>query len=427
MRLTRVFSRVRILSVLAISAATLMSVSGTAMAQPGGRGFGGGGGGGGPGGMLPAISTRQVDQFSKILGMTKDQKDQANALLEGYAQQAAAAQKTMRDASEKVRDEFRDGGDPAVWTKMRDQMTKFRDDRKKLDDGFMTDLKSVLTPQQLEKWPSVERAARRSATLRWGRISGERVDLVELAERQKYSESVMSQLTPILATYEDDLDRELVKRNEVYEGAMQNMMELFRNGDAAKAQEVVEKGREAGIRVRDVNRRYARQIEDTLPEDLKTTFATEFKKESFPDAYRKTYASRALDAAKGFKDLTPEQSEKLAELRATVDKEMDASSAKIATATEEAESKFNVQDMMQRGWRQEGPAADARKERRDLDRKALDSLKKILTEAQATRLPERDEAVDGGDGQGGPGGRGGPGRGGQGQDGAQPRQPRNRT
>lgn len=399
-------SRVRILSVFALTAATLLTTVGTAHAQPGGRGFGGGR----DGGMMPAINTRQVDQFAKILGMTKDQKDQAGALLEGYAQQAAAAQRAMREAGERVRDEFRDGGDPEVWTKMRDQMTKFRAERKELDDGFMNDLKSVLTPQQLEKWPSVERAARRSATLRWGRVSGERVDLIELVERQKFDDSVMASITPILATYEEDLDRELAKRNEVYEGAMQNMMEMFRNGDAARAQEMVEKGRQAGVRVRDVNRRYEKQILDVLPEEKRSTFTAEFKKESFPDAYRRTYASRAIEAAVGFKDLTPEQTEEISRLRTSFEKDVNTASAKIAAATEEAEANFNIQDMMQRGWRQEGPASDARRDKRELDRKTLDSLRKILNEEQAKRLPPRDE--EGEDGPARPG-RGGDGRGDQ--------------
>lgn len=360
--------------------------------------------------MLPAISSRQVDQFSKILGLTKEQKDLANALLEGYAQEAAAAQKVMRDAGEKAREEARESGDPGAWGRMGEQMTKFRDDRKKLDDGFMSDLKSVLTPQQAEKWPSVERSLRRASTLRWGRLSGERVDLIELTERQKYDEAVMAEVGVLLATYEEDLDRELVRRNEVYEGAMQKMMELFRNGDMAEAQAVVEKGREAGIRVRDVNRRYARQIEDVLPEDKKAPFEAEFKKESFPEAYRRTNSSTAIDAAMGFKDLTPEQSEKITQLKATFDREVSANSAKIASATEAAEADFKIENMMQGGWRQEGPGSDARRERRDLDRKTLESLKGILTEAQAAKLPERDQQEDD---------RGGPGRGQNRQNGQQ--------
>lgn len=401
----------RFLTALTVSVAALMATSATSLAQPGGgRGFGG------RDGMLPAINSRQVDHYSKLLNLSKDQKDSATALLEGYSQQAAIAGKAMREAGDKARQEFQDSGDPAVWNKVRDSMTKFRDDRKKLDDSFMNDFKSLLSPEQQQKWPAVERASRRDATLRWGRLSGERVDLVDLVEKLKLSADASAQINPVLAQYEEDLDRELVRRNEVYEGAMQKMMDLFRNGDMDEAQKVMEKGREAGLRVRDVNRKYARQIEDLLNEEQKTTFNTEFRKESFPDAYRPSYSQRAVDAAIAFKDLTSEQKDKLADLSKSVTKDMDTNSTKLAAATEESELKFNLRDMMGRGWRQEGPVADLRKDRRDLDRKALDSLKAILSPEQTARLPERDAEDNGPGGPGGPPrGRGGPG--GQGNNG----------
>jgi hypothetical protein len=121
--------------------------------------------------------------------------------LEGYAGQAAAAAKLMRDAGQKARDEFRETNDPAVFEKMQSSMTKFRDERKKLDDGFLNDLKAILTPEQTTKWPAVERTQRRDGTLRWGRLSGERVDLVELTDRQQLAAEARAQLNALLDQY----------------------------------------------------------------------------------------------------------------------------------------------------------------------------------------------------------------------------------
>jgi hypothetical protein len=70
--------------------------------------------------------------------------------------------------------------------------------------------------------------------------------------------------------------------------------------------------------------------------------------------------------------------------------------------------------MMARGWNQEGPLADLREERRDLERKLIDDIRKVLTDEQETRLPERSEEDGDGRGRwGGGGGGGGRGRGGQ--------------
>ncbi|MCX5689569.1 MAG: hypothetical protein NTV94_07250 [Planctomycetota bacterium] len=399
----------RSVAVLVISAATLLATAGSAWAQPGGgrRGFGGGG----PDGMLPQIGSRQVDKFSKLLAMTKDQKDAADALLEGYAGQAAAAAKLMRDAGQKAREEFQESNDPAVFEKMQSSMTKFRDDRKKLDESFMTDLKSILTPDQAAKWPAVERTQRRDSTLRWGRLSGERVDLVELTDRQELAADARSQMNPLLDQYEDELDRELVRRNEVYEGAMEKMMELRRSGDMEKMQDIVEKGREAGRRVRDVNRKYFRQLIDTMPQEKRAAFESGFNQESYPEVYRKSYSTRATDSAMAMADLSAEQKEQIATIRKRFDETFGPLQTKMVAATIETEDKFNIADMMNRGG-QDGPMSELREERRDLERKLLDDVKKVLSDDQQTRLPERTEEEMGGGRGGGPGGPGG--RGGQG-------------
>lgn len=404
----------RSVMVVAASVMTLLAAAGTAHAQPGGGRGGRGGGGGMMEGMLPQIGSRQVDKFAKILGLTSDQKEAAEALLEGYAGQAATAAKVMRDAGQRARDEFRETNDPAVFEKMQASATKFRDDRKKLDDTFMSDFKSILTPEQAAKWPQVERTYRRDSTLRWGRLSGERVDLVELTEQQHLASEVSTQVAPLLEQYQEDLDRELARRNEVYQGAMEKMMELRRSGDMQAMQDMVEKGREAGRRVRDVNRRYFRQVLEALPEDTRSAFEAAFNQQSYPDIYRKAYASRVSETALGMADLTPEQKEQLAAVSKRFDEALAPLQTKLVAATEESEAKFNIADMMARGWNQEGPLADLRQERRDLERKLIDDIRKVLTDDQETRLPERTEEEGNGRGWGGGGGGGGGrGRGGQ--------------
>jgi len=407
----------RSVMVVAASVLTLLAAAGTAHAQPGGRGGRGGGGGGMMEGMLPQIGSRQVDKFAKLLALTPDQKEAAEALLEGYSGQAATAAKVMRDAGQRARDEFRETNDPSVFEKMQSSATKFRDDRKKLDDTFLSDLKSILTPDQASKWPQVERTYRRDATLRWGRLSGERVDLVDLTEQQHLEAEASTQVSPLLEQYQEDLDRELTRRNEVYQGAMEKMMELRRSGDMQAMQDMVEKGREAGRRVRDVNRRYFRQVLEALPEDKRAAFEAAFNQQSYPDIYRKAYASRVSEAAMGMADLTPEQKEQLAAVAKRFEETLTPLQSKLVTATEESEAKFNIADMMARGWNQEGPLSDLREERRDLERKLIDDIRKVLTDDQETRLPERTEEEGDGRGRGwgggGGGGGGGRGRGGQ--------------
>jgi Spy/CpxP family protein refolding chaperone len=376
----------------------LAGLAGPAAAQPEGRGPGMMGGrlGGGFQDMAAPISARQKERYSEALGLTAEQKAAVDALFDGYAEQAREADEQMRAKMEAARNEFRETQDPAVWGKVGDSMAAFRETRKKLDQGFLQDFREVLTPDQAEKWPAVERTHRRDQTLRRGFLSGERVDLVDLVNDSDLPEDVRAALGPVMQEYEADLDRELIRRNDAYEKGFEKLRELREAGDMEGAQAVVEEGREAGVRVRDLNRRYARQIAAALPEDRRPAFEASFKQASFPDVYRPGVVGRSLGAAAGFEDLTAEQKDTITRLSDTYQRSAAALNDKIAAAIEEREQDFRVENMFSRGGANEGPGADLRRERRELDRSTLEALRKALTEEQAQKLPSGEREREGG-------------------------------
>lgn len=421
----------RVGGLIVAASVVVATVAPSALAQNGNRQPGGNGGtqpnrqGGGPGGggfggfggmgrdsMEPAFTSRQIDKYGQVLGLTPDQQAAVKQLYEGYAEEVRNASEKVRTKMDEVRSEFRDTQDPSVFSKMEDSMKSYRDARKKMDEGFTSDVKALLTPKQLEVWPTVERDQRRESGLRRGFISGERVDLVSLVDDLKPADTVKTALKPILEQYEQDLDRELVKRNQFQEKNMDKIGELMRNGDADAAQKLIQEGRESSIAVRDVNRSFAKQIAAALPDDQRAAFNDAFKKASFPDVYRQTQATSSLKAASGLPDLTADQKDALAHLTDTYDKSLSTVNDKLASAQEDMEMKFNVADMRARfgrgggggGGTQDNPQRDLRREKSDLDRTTIDSLRKILTDDQQAKLPKPDQNGRGG---GGPGGNNG--------------------
>lgn len=409
---------------LGVAGAVLLPVT-AAFAQPGGgggRGPGGFGGGGMGGGMMgqmmtPALSARDLDRVVASLGLNDEQKAAVKVLHEGFAEEMRTALENVRKQTETIRDEFRDTQDPEVFQKMRPIMEKARDARRKADEQFMNDVKAVLTPAQAEKWPSAERAMRRVTTVRRGLMSGERVDLIQVVDELKLDGESAASVKPILDAYEMDLDRELIQRNKQYEEGLDRMAQLRDAGDFEGIQEVIAKGREASVKVRDVNRRYARQIEGQLPEASREAFQAEFKRQSFPEVYRETNAARSLDAAVGFADLTPEQKDQVLAMRESYRRSLAATNDKLAAAIEENEMNFDVR-RMGRGQQDENPANDIRRDRRDLDRTTIEKLRAVLTDAQKERLPQAERGGPDGGGRGGQGQRR---RGGQGE--MEPRDP----
>jgi len=186
-----------LVTVSAIAAITAPIFTLEAFAQNGGGGRGGNGGGRGNDGggrgndgggrrmgggmsnmmMPPSISNQIVERMEKSLALTPDQAVAAKELHDGYNDQARAIQEKLREQMESIRQEFQDTQDPTVWEKAQKNADEARAARKALDETFMSDYKLLLTPEQTNQWPSVERGMRRDQGLRRGFISGERVDV----------------------------------------------------------------------------------------------------------------------------------------------------------------------------------------------------------------------------------------------------------
>jgi len=413
MRLLNLSSSPARLLIAGVCAAALLCTSTGALAQGGGgggmRGGGGGmgmmfgGGFGGGGGMETPVTKTEVERYAKLLAFTPEQSEAAKMLLEGldasFKPKADAARKLMED----TREEFRETRDPGVWQSMGEKMGKMREERAAAEKQFMEDVKSLLTPAQSAEWPRVERDRRRDRTMRQGLMSGERADLIRLVEQLKLSEEATKAVAPVLGTYETDLDLALVKRNELTEratGQATRLRDAFMGGDMTEVNKLFEELREASTKVRDTNRRYAKQIEGVLTGEEQTKFATEFRRESYPQIYRTTrHGTRVLDAAAAFElDATAKSS--LAALKAEYDQKGQTLAEQAEKAQDEQEETMTVQGMM--GMRDNDEMRKVRDARRELESKTIEQVKALLSLEQVAKLPERgSEAQNQGGDEGG--------------------------
>ncbi len=387
----------------------------TVFAQPGGGRGGPGGGGGGMRGMMgdmfsAPVAPKEIDLFTQVAGLTTEQKEAAKTLLEGYQAQFRAKSEKIQKEMDKVRQKAQESRDPAAWEGMRATMTTFRAERKEMEDQFFSDFKALLTPEQTERWPLIERAHRRSRTLGRGMISGERVDLLQIMESSKFPVEVQATVIPVLGEYEEALDRELILRNKAYDEVADAFSKATGADGFAKAQEFIQKGREASIRVREVNKRYARQVADMLPADSRPAFEDAVKRASYPEVYRPSLTAQQIAAVEQFTDLDAAQKDSLQALKDNYKRSLSTVNEKLAAAITEREEKWDPRQMGRggrpggggnngggrgngggNGGNNDDPAGALRRERRDLDDSTAASLKKILTPAQAERLPQEDE------------------------------------
>lgn len=391
----------------------------------GGGGFGGMFGGGGRGMMEASVSTEDMTKYGKMLNLTAAQNDAVKALHEAYVQEATTAAQKMRDEMDAIREEARD--DPSRMSEIGEMFTKFRTKRQAMETAFFSDVKATLTPEQQNVWPTVERTRRRETTMNRGLMSGERADLVKIVDGLKLSADAHKPTEQILDQYQIDLDRELILRNEQQEKMQGNMRDLFTGGgDQTKLQKMIEDGRAAAVKVRDVNKRYARQIEAVLPDDAtKAKFSEEVRRESFPNIYRgQSYASRVAESAGSIEGVSAEQKASITDIKERYTRDLAALNQKMETEYEKRESTITAAELMGRmggggggGQRGGGGMIDSeelntlRDQRRDLETSTVEKIQALLNEEQKAKLPQRGNGGGGG-GRGAGGDQGGGGAGG---------------
>ena len=433
-------SSFRVASAVVLVAAVGLALSATALAQPApqpgagssaqqpqrperGRGGGGGGGGGmgmfggmmgGGGGRGPSVSKADVERIGKALSMDKQQLEAATLLHEAYVSDYEAYAQDVRTKMEDLRREAREAQDPAAWQAMGQEMRKAAAKRTELEGKFLGEMKDVLNPAQAERWPGIERMRTRERTIGMGMLASERVDVVRQVESLKLDESKMKELQPVLEQYAAELDRELKARNTLYESAQGQAQEILTSGDTAKMTKMIEDARAAAIKVREVNRRYARQVELMLPDDKREIFAAAVKRESYPAVYREGRTVRAIKGVQEYTDLTAEQKQAITTIVETHARELAGLQSRMERAQDDRETSIKPDEVVasfmggggggggggrgmgrgMMGMLDTPELEELRTKRRELDTTTMDKVKALLTPEQKTRLEGEDNDSD---------------------------------
>jgi len=341
----------------------------------------------------PEVDSAELERYDEILDLSEGQEAVAEDLLVTYQREVEELREEIQAVAEAARAEWEETRDRSIWFDFRDAMEPFEQRKERLNEAFLDDLRLVLTPEQDERWEEAMHMRRRMRTLDDdGLVSGENVDLVETVRSIDLPEETRQTVRPVLRQYASDLDRVLVKRNETYEESQEQGLQLFREGNFDEIEKLFDEARESAIAVRDVNRRYARQIQTMLEAEQAERFEREFKERSFPNVYRETQGQTALNTVAQFEDLTSDQQTQIEQIRASYERELEAINAKHEEAIEERELNRSARDMFGRGrWDRRGDdeLGELRAERRELDERVIDRVRRVLTDAQAQRLPER--------------------------------------
>ncbi|MEM9083908.1 MAG: hypothetical protein AAGB34_09965 [Planctomycetota bacterium] len=340
----------------------------------------------------PSITSEGLEEYAEMLSMDELQLEFAKDLQQSYLAELAEIGDQMNEVREAAREEFQTTRDSSVWQDMMEVAFRLGEKKEELEEQFFEDVKLGLTDEQLARWPMVEQRFRRDATLsNGGLIAGETVDVFDLAEDSDFAENseVMAAVTPILERYSEDLDRALVKRNEVYEKGMMEGMRAWRDQDMEKVGELFDNSRNAAKDIRGINERYVRSIASVLPAEDSEAFKRKFQTESFPEIYRDTAAHSAFQRVMELDSLTDEQKKELESIKSAFDERMERINDELADAVLKWEENRPASAMFGRGPR--GGSEEVQTERKTKSafvERSIDQVRGVLTEDQASVLPE---------------------------------------
>jgi hypothetical protein len=353
------------------------------------------------------VSSRSLDEYVAILGLSEDQHAAAKAIYEGYIAEYRRAGDTRRQAMMDVQRKAEDTGDQGVFLeKMPEIQKEFAATSKRVEAAFFKDLKDLLSSEQEAKWPAVERSRRREVGLRGQSLSGAGVDLVSLVKRQGLAADAMATLSTPLEQYEVEVDRVLQEAARLRDEG--GDMDVGRGIDIAKIQERSKAWRDIGLRLQEINERTKSKLDGMLPEASREAFRTAYRAAALPLVYRPSRVMRDVDSVMKMDDITPAQREKLEGMKAAYQRDAEglnnawAAAIRTSEANDQAGAAVSLPGGGQMMMKTDDDPEDlkkARQARSDLDDRTNEVLKGVLTAAQRERLANAANEEEGGAGQ----------------------------
>lgn len=352
-------------------------------------------------GMDGTISRRSVETYCKLLNLDKDQAETVRVLRDANK----AANKTLRDEmSTKMRqlqEKAQEDQDWSVFQKEMPKITKeIQEKAETAEKQFFDDLKAILNPEQEERWARVERHRNRDKFMKFGFVSGMSADLVNALDTAKVDVAGNTELGNVVEQYEREMDSLLMNFKRIAEDVQKKAMDPDQGAmfDPGRVTDMLKPLNDEGVKIRNMNRDYARRMMAMVPEDKKAEFDLAVKRKSFPRIYKESHVQKCLNAAIGFGDLDEAQKDSLGSIKSQYERELQVRNDAWASATDEQEEKSGGKiGVMMSSWMGGGEGKEAVKEakeaRKQLDEATLDRLKGVLKEGQVSKLPEKDPAA----------------------------------
>ena len=260
----------------------------------------------------PEYFNRDIVTFADELELDDIQRVIVEALFEDYLYGFEEAKSLMSSRFESMGDELQSMDKRSVVKAALRPLRDLIDTKDTLREQLFTSVQTVLTNEQMLKWPSFLRRMTRVKTLSKGRLSGESIDLFYVLRDMRLPSSLINTIQPVLLDYEINLDYALNARNASFVLAQQTLLDSIADLNKGTDTRVAERQIKLRVAIRDVNNQSRELIADALQKKAGDIFHRLALERAYPTIFRRSMLQKLLSAALDLEDL---EEDKLQEIR----------------------------------------------------------------------------------------------------------------
>jgi len=256
----------------------------------------------------PDFLPRDMTTFNDYLSLEDWQRPIVEMLLEDYNDSFRAGVDSVRDEMRAISERIQGGSNANVMDLVMGPVQTWMAEKRRLADGFLSNVRSQLSDRQRDQWPAFERALRRDKSLPRGELSGESVNMVVLLRGMPLDAEIRESIQPTVDRYTIRLDEALQARENVIRSVEDRLAAAMRDMDFNAGLAASDQIMAARVAVRTIQDQSATEIEQALP----TSYRADFRNRHRMAAYSKVFRSggqmdRFFEAVRAIDNLRPDQ------------------------------------------------------------------------------------------------------------------------
>jgi hypothetical protein len=258
----------------------------------------------------PDFYRRDMQLYADYLRLEEWQRPIVEILLDDYQVSFDLGTKECRDRMSLLKDELQADPENAMKIALR-PIREWESEKRELKRLLIADIQGQLSPLQIQRWPSLERAMRREKELPQGDLPGESMNIFVALQEIDLTPADEQAIDPILLEYEIAIDRALARRRETMDKYQEVLKDAMISKDTDSGLNALRKIGETRSEVCALHMQAIDELISALPEESSIAFRRSVLTNGFPTVFEQTRVDRLLLSVRKLKDLTPDQADQI--------------------------------------------------------------------------------------------------------------------